>query len=130
MHTDVACLGRISVTPRLLAADRDAIADLTTVWASSRLGLVLRRYGDRETVVGELRALIEGHLKPAGFLLHGLVVASTEEGDVFMVAARRNRVTSRLLWTAEDDPLPDRARVIELDRRRRRAGRPRDLPAG
>jgi hypothetical protein len=34
------------------------------------------------------------------------------------------------LWIAEDDPIPETCRVIELDRRRRRDGRPRDLPAG
>ena len=130
MHTDVDCLGRISVTPRLLGADRDEVADLATLWAPTRLGLVLRRYCDRATVVAELRALIDLHFRPAGFLLHGMVVAQTEEGDVFTVAARRNRVTSRQLWTAEDDPIPDSCRVIELDRRRRRERRSRDLPAG
>jgi hypothetical protein len=130
MHTDVDCLGQISVTPRLLGADRDEVADLATLWAPTRLGLVLRQYCDRATVVAELRALIDAHFKPAGFLLHGMVVAQTEAGDVFTVAARHNRVTSRQLWTAEDDPIPDSCRVIELDRRRRRDGRPRDLPAG
>ena len=130
MHTDVECLGQISVIPRLLGADRDLVADLATLWAPTRLGLVLRRYCDRATVVAELRALIDAHFKPGGFLLHGMVVARTEEGDVFTVAARRNRVTSRQLWIAEDDPVPESCRVIELDRRRRRGGRPRDLPAG
>ncbi len=130
MHTDVECLGQISVIPRLLGADRDQVADLATLWAPTRLGLVLRRYCDRATVVAELRALVDIHFKPGGFLLHGMVVARTEEGDVFAIAARRNRVTSRQLWIAEDDPIPESCRVIELDRRRRRDGRPRDLPAG
>jgi len=130
MHSDVDCLGRISVIPRLLTADRDEVADLSTLWAPTPLGLVLRQYCDRETVVAELRALIDVHFKPAGYLLHGMVVAQTEVGDVFTVAARRNRVTSRQLWTAEDDPAPDTGQVINLDRRRRRDGRPRDLPAG
>jgi hypothetical protein len=130
MHTDVDCLGQISVTPRLLGSDRDAVADLATLWAPTRLGLVLRQYCDRATVVAELRALIDLHFKPGGFLLHGMVVAQTEGGDVFTVAARRNRVTSRQLWTTEDDPVPDSCRVIDLDSRRRRETRPRDLPAG
>ena len=130
MHTDVDCLGRITVSPRLLASDRDRVADLSTLWAPTPSGLVLRHYCDRETVVAELRAMIEGHFKPAGFLLHGLVVAQTEDGDVFTVAARRNRVTSRHLWTAADAPESDSCRVIELDRRRRRVSGPRDLPAG
>jgi hypothetical protein len=130
MHTDVDCLGRISVNPRLLTADRDAVCDLTTCWGATRLGLVLRHSSDRATVVAELRRLIGAHFEPAGYLLHGLVVARTEEGDVFTVAARRNRVTSRQLWTAEQEPWPDRGRVIELDRRRRSAGGSRDLPAG
>lgn len=130
MHLDVDCLGRISVHPRLCGADRDEVAELTTLWAPTPLGLVLRQYCDRETVVAELRALVETHFRPAGFLLHGLVVAQTEEGDVFSVAARRNRVTSRSLWAADDAPEPDRARVIELHRRRRREGPPRGLPAG
>ncbi len=130
MHTDVDCLGQISVTPRLLGADRDAVADLATLWSPTRLGLVLRQYSDRATVVAELRALIDLHFKPGGFLLHGMVVARTEEGDVFSVAARLNRVSSRQLWTGGDDPVPDRCRVIELDSRRSRETRPRDLPAG
>ncbi len=130
MHTDVDCLGRISVSPRLLASDRDEVADLSTLWAPTPLGLVLRQYCDRETVVAELRAMIDGHFKPSGFLLHGMVVAQTEDGDVFTVAARRNRVSSRHLWTAADAPAPDTCRVIELDRRRRREGGSRDLPAG
>jgi hypothetical protein len=130
MHTDVHCLGRISVSPRLLASDRHRVADLSTQWSPTPLGLVLRRYCDRETVVAELRAMIDGHFRPAGFLLHGIVVAQTEDGDVFTVAARRNRVTSRHLWTAADAPESDSCRVIELDRRRRRASGSRDLPAG
>jgi hypothetical protein len=130
MHTDVDCLGRIAISPRLRAADREEVADLTSLWAPTPVGLVLRQYCDRETVVAELRAMIDGHFKPAGFLLHGIVVAQTEEGDVFAVAARRNRVTSRQLWTAEKAPEPDGCRVIELDRRRRREGPPRDVPAG
>ena len=130
MHTDVDCLGRISVTPRLLASDRDEVADLSTLWAPTALGLVLRQYCDRETVVAELRAMIDGHFRPAGFVLHGMVVAQTDDGDVFTVAARRNRVSSRHLWTAADAPTPDTCRVIELDRRRRREGGSRDLPAG
>jgi hypothetical protein len=130
MHTDVDCLGRISVSPRLLASDRDEVADLSTLWAPTPLGLVLRQYCDRETVVAELRAMIDGHFKPSGFLLHGMVVAQTEDGDVFTVAARRNRVSSRHLWTAADAPAPDTCRVIELDRRRPRDGGSRDLPAG
>jgi hypothetical protein len=130
MHTDVDCLGRITVIPRLRAADRDEVADLSTLWAPTPLGLVLRQYCDRETVVAELRALIDAHFKPAGFLLHGMVVAQTEDGDVFTVAARRNRVTSRHLWSAADAPEPETCRVIELDHRRRRVARPRDLPAG
>jgi len=129
MHTDVDCLGRITVTPRLGATDREEVADLSTLWAPTPLGLILRQYCDRETVVAELRAMIDGHFKPAGFLLHGMVVAQTEDGDVFTVAARRNRVTSRHLWAAEV-PEPESARVIELDSRRRRERRPRDLPAG
>ncbi len=130
MHTDVDCLGRITVTPRLLAADRDEVADLSTLWAPTPLGLVLRQYCDRETVVAELRAMIDGHFKPSGFLLHGIVVAQTDEGEVFTVAARRNRVTSRQLWTAADAPPPDSGRVIQLASRRRREHRSRDLPAG
>ncbi|HET9420758.1 MAG TPA: hypothetical protein VFO49_06465 [Nocardioides sp.] len=130
MHTDVDCLGRISVIPRLHASDRDQVADLSTLWAPTPLGLVLRQYCDRETVVAELRAMIDGHFKPAGFLLHGMVVAQTATGDVFTVAARRNRVTSRHLWTAGDAPESPGCRVIELDRRRRRVGGSRDLPAG
>jgi hypothetical protein len=130
MHTDVDCLGRISVNPRLLASDRDQIADLSTLWVPTPRGLVLRHYCDRETVVAELRAMIDGHFRPAGYLLHGMVVAQTEDGDVFTVAARRNRVTSRHLWTAADAPQPDSCRVIELDRRRRRVSSSRDLPAG
>lgn len=130
MHTDADSLGRISVSPRLLAADRDTVTALTTLWAPTPAGLVLRRSGERNAVVTELRTLVEAHLGPAGFLLHGLVVAQTEEGDVFAVAARRNAVTSRQLWTALEDGYPQGARVIELARRRRREGRPRDLPAG
>ena len=130
MHTDVDCLGRIAISPRLHAADREEVMDLTTLWAPTPLGLILRQYCDRDTVVAELRAMIDCHFKPAGYLLHGIVVAQTEEGDVFTVAARRNRVTSRQLWTAEEVPAPDTCRVIELDRRRRREGRPTDLPAG
>ena len=128
MHTDVDCLGRISVSPRLLAiGSRRGRGPLHALDADP-LGLVLRQYCDRETVVAELRAMIDGHFRPAGFLLHGMVVAQTEEGDVFTVAARRNRVSSRHLWTAADAPAPDTCRVIELDRRRRREGGPR--PAG
>ncbi len=130
MHSDVDCLGQISVYPRLLGADRDAVVDLAMLWAPTRLGLVLRRYCDRATVVAELRALIDGHFQPGGFLLHGLVVAQTDGGDVFAVAARRNRVTTRQLWTASDDPITVGCRVIELDSRRRGEGRSRDLPAG
>ncbi len=130
MPTDVDSLGRITVTPRLSAADRDEVAELSTLWAPTPLGMVLRQYGDRETVVAELRALIDVHFKPAGFLLHGMVVAQTGKGDLFTVAARRNRVTSQQLWTAEDPPEPDGGRVIELDRRRRRERPQRDLPAG
>ena len=129
MHTDVDCLGRISVSPRLLPSDREQVADLSTLWAPTQLGLVLRQYCDRETVVAELRAMIGGHFRPAGFLLHGLVVAQTEDGDLFTVAARRNRVTSRELWKATDVPEPDGGRVIELDRRRRRVGGSHNLPA-
>ena len=130
MHTDVHCLGRISVSPRLLTSDRHRVAELSSLWAPTPLGLVLRRYCDRETVVAELRTMIDGHFRPAGFLLHGIVVAQTEDGDVFTVAARRNRVTSRHLWTAADAPESDTCRVIELDRRRRRVSGSRDLPAG
>ena len=130
MHTDVDCLGRISVIPRLRGADRDEVADLSTLWAPTPLGLILRQYCDRETVVAELRAMIDAHFKPAGFLLHGMVVAQTQEGDVFTVVARRNRVTSRHLWSAGDEPEPDTCRVIELDHRRGRSSRPKDLPAG
>ena len=130
MHTDIDCLGRITVSPRLHAAEREEVVDLTTMWAPTPLGLVLRQCCDREMVVAELRAMIDSHFEPAGYLLHGIVVAETEGGDVFTVAARRNRVTSRQLWTAEEVPVPDTGRVIELDRRRRRGGRPTDLPAG
>ena len=130
MHSDVDCLGRITVVPRLRASDRDEVAELATLWAPTPLGLVLRQYCDRETVAAELRAMIDGHFKPAGFLLHGMVVARTDEGDVFTVAARRNRVTSRQLWSAEDEPEPGTCRVIELDRRRGRNARAKDLPAG
>ena len=130
MHTDVDCLGRITVRPRLLTAEREKVADLATLWAPTRLGLVLRQYCDRETVVAELRALVDTHFRPGGFVLHGMVVAQTEDGDRFAVAARRNRVSSRQLWTAADQAAADASRVIELDHRRRRAPRPRDLPAG
>jgi hypothetical protein len=130
MHTDVDCFGRISVSPRLLASDRHRVADLSTLWAATPLGLVLRHHCDRETVVAELRTMIDGFFRPAGFLLHGIVVAQSDDGDVFTVAARRNRVTSRHLWTAADAPESDSCRVIELDRRRHRVSGSRDLPAG
>jgi hypothetical protein len=129
MRTHVACLGRISVTPRLLGSDRDRVADLAAWWTPSPRGLVLRS-GDREAAAAELRTLIGGHFGPGGFVLHGMVVAQSEEGEVFSVTVRRNRVTSRRLWTVEDDGAAETCRVIELDRRRRRESRSRDLPAG
>lgn len=129
MHTDVDCLGRISVAPRLLAGDREDVAGLAALWVPTSQGLVLRRCADREPVVAELRAVIDVLLRPAGFRLHGIVVARTPDGEVFTVTVRRNRVASRVLWAEDDVPAPD-CRVIDLDRRRRREARSRDLPAG
>lgn len=120
MHSHVDCLGRISVTPRLHPHEVEELADLTTLWAPTRLGMVLRQYCDRDTVVAELRALIDTQFRPMGLVLHGMVVARTADGDLFTVAARNNRVSTRQLWTAADEPAADPCRVIDLDSRRRR----------
>lgn len=131
MHPDADSIGRISASPPLRPAEVDELADLSIAWAPTRLGMVLRGLCDRDVVVAELRALIEHHLRPRGVVLHGLVVVRTPDGDVFTVAARRNRVTSRQLWTAGDEPVVERPRVIDLESRRRlRRPSVGDAPAG